>query len=120
MRYRITTANEPKTKKAALQVAATIETMKSQNQIRKENLMISKAQAQEKLASLQRTIEGLENLIKEAEEADQLNNEFLEELKLKWQLTEAEILEIQSASLRERLKELEKQKLLKKAEDKLI
>lgn len=116
MKYSYNIANEPKTRKSALQLAMVLSNYIDNNKTRKENLMISKNQAERKLTRLQKTLEDLEKQIQTAETAESTNQQTLERLMNEWQLTQAEILESKSALLRGQLKALEKEKILASSE----
>lgn len=112
MKFRTTIVNEPKNRKAALNLAVIVANNISQNKTRKENLMESRRATRAKLQKLEVVLKDIESKIKEAEESDSINETTLKNLINDWNLTEAEILELQSSSLREKLKDLEKQKLI--------
>lgn len=120
MKYRINIINEPTSKKAALQIAASIVQAREQNSTRKENLMKSKTQTQQKIEKLQKVLEDINNQISEAEASDKINEDNLKKLQEKFEFTEAEILELRSSTLRKQLQSLEKQGILQSAMEKNI
>lgn len=89
---------EPKTKAAALRLAAQISTIADSTERRRNNLMKLESEHSAKIAKLKAK---LENIREELESTNSsAATEYIERLKLKHSLTEAEILETKSEILR--------------------
>jgi len=100
MKYKIfELKDDPKTKQAALRLAVHLLSMDENRTSRKENLQMLKIQHQEKIKKLQQKLKDIETELKELPESTIPS--IIDSLKLKWSLTEAEILEVKSSLLRQ-------------------
>lgn len=89
---------EPKTRAAALRLAAQISTIQDSEERRRNNLMKLESQHSAKIAKLNAKLEQIREELKSTN--SQEATEYIEKLKLKHSLTEAEILELKSELLR--------------------
>lgn len=89
---------EPKTKAAALRLAAQISTLADSTERRRNNLMKLESEHSKKIAALSAKLENIREELKNTNSSEA--TEYIERLKLKHSLTEAEILEVKSEVLR--------------------
>jgi multidrug resistance efflux pump len=89
---------EPKTKAAALRLAAQISTIADSIERRRNNLMKLEFEHTAKIAKLNAKLENIREELKRINSSEA--TEYIERLKLKHSLTEAEILETKSELLR--------------------
>jgi len=100
MKYKVfELKDDPKTKQAALRLAVHLLSMDENQTKRKENLQMLKNQHQEKIKKLQQKLTDIETELRELPEST--IPAIIDQLKLKWSLTEAEILEMKSSLLRQ-------------------
>lgn len=106
MKVAIVNPNKPRNKKAALNQAVYILEQIDAYDLRKENIMRNKILANEKISKLEKVLQDY-NLQLEAIDTNSTNwKKYLEDLKLEYSLTEAEILELKSSLLREKIQNL--------------
>jgi len=89
---------EPKTKAAALRLAAQVSTIADSTERRRKNLMKLETEHTAKIAKLQAKLESIKKEIGESNSSTA--TQYIEQLKLKHSLTDAEILELKSELLR--------------------
>jgi chromosome segregation ATPase len=99
----------PKTKQAALKQGASILIQIQNLKRKKENLMSNIEKTQEKLERLQKTLQEQQTQLSVFNKETKNWEEAIEDLKMRFQLTQSEILEVQSELLRSQIKNLEKQ-----------
>lgn len=107
MRNQVVQLTVPKTRKAALNQAAYIQNQIKGLEQKEVNFMSQKNQIQDKMERLKSQLQSLEKQISNCNIAKDNWKEELEKLKVAHQLTEAEILETQSALLRLQISKLE-------------
>lgn len=89
---------EPKTKAAALRLAAQVSNMQESIESRRSRLMKLETEHQQKIAKLTAKLEQIKKEISEC--SPETATQYIESLKLKHSLTDAEILELKSEILR--------------------
>lgn len=99
----------PKSAKGALKQGASILIQIQNLNRKKENLMSNIEKTQEKLERLQKTLQEQQTQLSVFNKETKNWEEAIEDLKVKFQLTQSEILEVQSELLRSQIKNLEKQ-----------
>jgi len=98
--------DEPKTKAAALRLAAQISTLADNKEQRRQNLMKLESEHQAKIAKLQAKLKSIQEELKNnSSEAI----EYIEKLKIQHSLTDAEILELKSELLRKSIESRQQQ-----------
>lgn len=107
MRNQLVKTIEPKDRRAALNLAGYILDQLDNCSKRKENVMINKSNAENKIKKLQDTLNSYQSQIESIDKTQRNWTEKLDDLKLKFELTESEILEIRSALLRKQISALE-------------
>lgn len=108
MQNNVVTVNKPKTKQAALNQAVYILNQLDQHNKRKENILMNKNNTQDKIERLKKVLEELDAQIAKVDTTTANWNQVLEELKLDFNLTESEILTLQSELTRSKIEELRK------------
>lgn len=99
---------KPKSKNKALNQAAYCLNQIKVREEKEDKLMKLKSQIEEKLDRLQKQLQQIETTISEVSSGKTGWNQSLEQLKLEWQLTDAEILETRSELLRRQIVDLNK------------
>jgi len=99
---------EPKNKASALRLAAQVSMVKDSEERRIQNLSKLKTEHSEKIAKLQAKLTVIEDELKNTSSSAATN--YIEQLKLKHSLTDAEILEVKSEILRKSIENLQLQK----------
>jgi len=94
---------EPKSKRAAATLAASLLIRKSALKKKEDNLMKHVSEVRTKLKGLQKELEKLEKTKEEILSASTINDSTIEALKVKFQLTEAEILQVKLQIIKEDL-----------------
>lgn len=98
--------NRPRNKQTALNQAVYILEQIDVNDHRKENIMKNKNLANEKIRRLEKVLLEYESQLEAIDTNNSNWKKILEDLKLDYNLTEAEILELKSSLLREKIQNL--------------
>lgn len=98
--------NKPKSKQAALNQAVYILDQLDVYSLRKENIMKNKKLANEKISKLEKVLQEYDSQLETIDINSSTWKKTLEDLKLNYSLTEAEILELKSSLLREKIQNL--------------
>lgn len=98
--------NKPKNKQAALNQAVYILDQIDVYDRRKENIMNNKKLANEKISRLEKVLQEYDSQLETINTNSSNWKKTLEDLKLDYSLTEAEILELKSSLLREKIQNL--------------
>lgn len=108
MKVNRVTYDEPKSKQAALHLAAYMIQQLDHCKQRKENLAMNKTNAEEKIKRLQETLLEIQNQIEKVDFTQKDWEDRVGLLKTKFSLTESEILETKSELLRQQITNLQK------------
>jgi len=98
--------NEPKSRRAALNQAVYILDQIDVANQRRRNIMNNKKLANDKISKLEKVLREYDSQIEAIDISSSNWKKTLEELKLNYSLTEAEILELKSSLLREKIQNL--------------
>lgn len=108
MKNNIVSVNKPKTKSAALNQAVYILNQLQQHNKRKENILMNKNNTEQKIQKLKEVLTELDQQISKVDKNLENWESILQELKLDFNLTESEILTLQSELTRSKIEELRK------------
>lgn len=108
MQNNIVTVNKPKTRQAALNQAIYVLDQLRQHNKRKENILMNKNNTQQKIEKLKLVLQELDTQIEKVDTTVSNWDQVLADLKLDFNLTESEILTLQSELTRSKIEELRK------------
>lgn len=109
MKFKEIRLTAPKSRRAALAQAAYLFEQFENSSIRRENIMKNQNATEEKIRKLQEVIEGYRTQLASVDTTKANWEVELKKLKDAWNLTDAEILELRSRLLREKISEMQRQ-----------